>query len=259
MRSCAEIPAASMRLALLFAAIFPLVATGLCAAAAPAAGAPSGAPKAVLSPFDRAAIDALLKERERPAGLVGVEDASRPSSGPTGDLPLRPGDRLRFSVQEDPDATAEIVVNASGKGDFPLLGLWAVAGKTVDQIASETRAALEAEYLVRATVRLLLVDRPEKSSSRGRVYLAGQMRKIGVVEIDLSERNTAGRVILASGGLSDFADAKRIRIVRKIAGRDDLETLTVDLEEVLKKGRIDRDVPLADGDFVIADAKLVNW
>ena len=112
---------------------------------------------------------------------------------------------------------------------------------------------------MRATVRLLLIDRPEKSSSRGRVYLAGQMRKIGVVEIDLSERNTVGRVILASGGLSDFADAKRIRIVRKSAGGGDLETLTVDLEEVLKKGRIDRDVPLFDGDFVIADSKLVNW
>jgi protein involved in polysaccharide export with SLBB domain len=108
-------------------------------------------------------------------------------------------------------------------------------------------------------VRLLLVERPEKSSSRGRVYLAGQMRKIGVVEIDLSERNTVGRVILANGGLSDFADARRIRIIRKMAGGEQLETITVDLEEVLKKGRIDRDIPLLDGDFVIADAKLVNW
>lgn len=190
-----------------------------------------------------------------PAGA----DLPASAGAPGVDLPLRPGDRLRFTVLEDPDAAAEVVVNASGKGDFPLLGLMEVAGRTVEQVAAVTKAALEADYYVRATVRLLLVDRPEKSSSRGRVYLAGQMRKIGVVEIDLSERNTAGRVILASGGLSDFADAKRIRIVRKVPGRDDLETLTVDLEEVLKKGRIDRDVPLLDGDFVIADAKLVNW
>ncbi len=175
------------------------------------------------------------------------------------DLPLRPGDRLRFAVLEDADASAELVVNASGKIDLPLLGLWSVAGKAVDQVAQETKSALEAEYFVKATVRLLLVDRPDKSSSRGRVYLAGQMRKIGVVEIDLSERNTAGRVILANGGLSDFADARRIRIIRKAAGGEQLETITVDLEEVLKKGRIDRDIPLLDGDFVIADAKLVNW
>jgi polysaccharide biosynthesis/export protein len=162
-------------------------------------------------------------------------------------------------VLEDADASAELVVNASGKIDLPLLGLWSVSGKAVDQVTQETKTALEAEYFVKATVRLLLVERPEKSSSRGRVYLAGQMRKIGVVEIDLSERNTVGRVILANGGLSDFADARRIRIIRKMAGGEQLETITVDLEEVLKKGRIDRDIPLLDGDFVIADAKLVNW
>lgn len=189
-----------------------------------------------------------------PTLAAEVNTASAPA-----EIRLRPGDRLRFAVLEDSDAAAEVVVNASGKIDLPLLGLWAVSGKSVDEVTRETKSALESEYFVRATVRLLLVDRPEKSSSRGRVYLAGQMRKIGVVEIDLSERNTVGRVILSSGGLSDFADAKRIRIVRKSAGGGDLETLTVDLEEVLKKGRIDRDVPLFDGDFVIADSKLVNW
>ena len=189
-----------------------------------------------------------------PTLAAEVNTASAPA-----EIRLRPGDRLRFAVLEDSDAAAEVVVNASGKIDLPLLGLWAVSGKSVDEVTRETKSALESEYFVRATVRLLLVDRPEKSSSRGRVYLAGQMRKIGVVEIDLSERNTVGRVILSSGGLSDFADAKRIRIVRKSADGGDLETLTVDLEEVLKKGRIDRDVPLLDGDFVIADSKLVNW
>ena len=194
-------------------------------------------------------------------GFVTSRGGAAPADAAAGpaEIRLRPGDRLRFAVLEDTDAAAEVVVNASGKIDLPLLGLWGVAGKSVDEVTRETKAALESEYFVSATVRLLLVDRPEKSSSRGRVYLAGQMRKIGVVEIDLSERNTAGRVILSSGGLSDFADAKRIRIVRKSPGRDELETLTVDLEEVLKKGRIDRDVPLFDGDFVIADAKLVNW
>ena len=248
-----------MRLRLIVAALLPLAGSVCRTRAAGPAPETGGAPDSVVRPLPRDFIQSLLNERERPAGLFGVDEKPRAAAVPAADLPLRPGDRLRFSVQEDPEATAEIVVNASGKGDFPLLGLWAVAGRTVEQIAAEARTALEAEFLVRATVRLLLVERPEKSSSRGRVYLAGQMRKIGVVEIDLSESNTAGRVILASGGLSDFADAKRIRIVRKVAGRADLETLTVDLEEVLKKGRIDRDVPLLDGDFVIADAKLVNW
>jgi polysaccharide export outer membrane protein len=180
-------------------------------------------------------------------------------AGVTAEVPLRPGDRLRFSVLEDPEAVADLVVNAGGRIDLPLLGLWTVAGKTVDQVTAETRQALEAEYLVRATVRLLLVERPDRSISRGRIFLAGQMRKVGVVEIDLTEPNTVGRVILANGGLADFADARRIKIIRRAADGGQVQTLTVDLEEVLKKGRIDRDVPVLDGDFVIADAKLVNW
>jgi hypothetical protein len=41
------------------------------------------------------------------------------------------------------------------------------------------------------------------------------MRKIGSVEIDLSETNTLGRVILANGGLSEFADGRRVRVIRR--------------------------------------------
>ncbi len=172
---------------------------------------------------------------------------------------LQPGDRLRFAVREDPEATADVVVNASGQIDVPLIGLWTVAGKSIEQVTAETKQALEAEFLVKATVRLIFVDRPDRPRNRGRVFLAGQMRKIGAVEIDLAEKNTVGRVILANGGLADFADARRIKIIRKEAPGAELETLFVDLEEVLKKGRIDKDVVLLDGDFVIADAKLINW
>ena len=178
---------------------------------------------------------------------------------PAPPLELRVGDRLRFAVTEDPEAGADLVVTTSGMIDLPLLGLRPAAGRTIEQVTAEVRAALEADYFVRATVRLSLIDRPERAANRGRVFLAGQMRKIGVVEIDLTEKNTVGRVILANGGLSDFADARHINIVRKSGPAGELETLTVDLEEVLKKGRIDRDVPLVDGDFVFADAKLINW
>jgi polysaccharide export outer membrane protein len=181
------------------------------------------------------------------------------AADPAPAVELRVGDRLRFAVTEDPETGGDVVVNASGMIDLPLLGLRPAAGRTLEQLTTEVRTALEADYFVRATVRLSLIDRPERAANRGRIFLAGQMRRIGVVEIDLNEKNTVGRVILANGGLGDFADARHIKIVRKSGPAGELETLTVDLEEVLKKGRIDRDVPLLDGDFVLADAKLINW
>lgn len=202
----------------------------------------------------------------RPALFLLVFSLTAGAPGPralaadsTPAMELRVGDRLRFAVSEDPETGGDVVVNASGMIDLPLLGLRPAAGRTVEQVTAEVRAALEADYFVRATVRLSLIDRPDRAANRGRVFLAGQMKKIGVVEVDLTEKNTVGRVILANGGLGDFADARRIKIVRKSGPAGELETLTVDLEEVLKKGRIDRDVPLADGDFILADAKLINW
>jgi hypothetical protein len=67
-----------------------------------------------------------------------------------------------------------------------------------------------------------------------------------------------GKVILTNGGLSDFADARKIKIYRTTAAGQ-VQSLVVDLHEVLEKGRIDLDVPIYDGDLVVVGSKLVNW
>lgn len=193
-----------------------------------------------------------LIAEDAPAAAAQVQP--RPSTAE-----LRPGDRLKFSVREDPNLGAEVVVGADGNVDLPLIGQCLAAGKSITLFTLEAKRALEREYLVEATVRVVLMERPERSTKRGRVYLAGRMRKIGAVEIDLSEPNTLGRVVLANGGLTEFADARRVRVIRRSPSSDALETITVDLEEILQKGRIDKDITLVDGDFIIADAKLVNW
>jgi protein involved in polysaccharide export with SLBB domain len=171
---------------------------------------------------------------------------------------LRPGDRLRFQIMEDAEAPVELVVGKDGQVDLPYLGAVAGAGKTIRLFAAEAKAALEQDYYVTATVRISLIDRPEKSSNRGRIFISGQVRRVGMVEIDKSEKNTAGKVILANGGLGDFADSRRIRIFRTNAAGA-VETKVVDLREVLEKGRIDLDVPIYDGDLLVVDSKLVNW
>lgn len=189
--------------------------------------------------------------------LIVGSAAAAPERTEVGDQ-LRPGDRLRFQIIEDFDAPVEIVVGKDGQIDLPYLGAVAGAGKTVANFTNEVKTALEHDYYVTATVRIFLIDRPEKSSDRGRIFISGQVRRVGMVEIDKSEKNTAGKVILANGGLGDFADSRRIRIFRtNIKGA--VETKIVDLREVLEKGRIDLDVPIYDGDLLVVDSKLVNW
>lgn len=199
------------------------------------------------------------------AGALVAAPATPPPAEPvpvlTGDAApdrLRPGDRLRLQIVEDGDAPVELVIAKDGTIDAPYVGTVGAGSLTMEELAARLRTALEADYYVHATVRLSLLERPERSTNRGRVFVTGQVRRVGMVEIDKSETNTAGKVILANGGLSDFADARRIKIFRTNASGQ-VETRVVDLREVLEKGRIDLDVPIVDGDLVVVDAKLVNW
>jgi polysaccharide export outer membrane protein len=210
-------------------------------------------------------LNALVLLTAVPQGQA--EEPTPPAVSPTdhaapaqaAEMQLRPGDRLRFQIMEDPEAKAELTVNSSGFVDLPLLGLLAATGKPILAVVAEAKLGLEKEYYVKASVRLVLIDRPEKSSNRGRVYLSGQVRHMGTFEIDKAENNPIGKIILASGGLAEFADARRIRIIRKAVTGTDLKIVTVDLDEILTRGRIDKDIPLFDGDFVIVDSKLINW
>ncbi len=170
---------------------------------------------------------------------------------------LEVGDHVRYQVAEDGDAAVDLQVSNTGRLDIPYLGTVVAAGKTTGALVSELKAALEAEHYVTATIKFQVLAFSQRAVNRGRVHLSGQVRQVGPLEIDLSDKPTLGRTILAAGGLADFADARNVRIVRSEGSES--RTITVDLREVLNRGKIEMDVPLQDGDLIIVDQRLVNW
>ena len=171
---------------------------------------------------------------------------------------LRPGDHIRLQILEDEEAPLELVIAKDGSIDVPYLGVRSTTGLSALEFATEVKAGLEADFYVHATVRVFLVERPQTSTNRGRIFVTGQVRRVGMVEIDKSERNTVSKVILANGGLSDFAESKSVKIFRSKPDGT-IETRIVDLQAVLEKGRIDKDEPIMDGDLIVVDSKIVNW
>ncbi len=178
-----------------------------------------------------------------------------PNAGP--DRQISVGDQLRYQVAEDRDLPVELVVSNTGKIDLPYHGPIQATGRTIAELRAAIKTALETELYVRATVRLEVLAFSQGAVNRGRVHLSGQVRRVGPVEIDLSERPTLGQTILAAGGLADFGDPRNVRIIRRSGG--ETRTIVVDLREVLAKGRLDKDVELLDGDFIIVDERLINW
>jgi protein involved in polysaccharide export with SLBB domain len=168
------------------------------------------------------------------------------------------GDRLRYQVLEDEDPPTEIVVSNTGRIELPYYGPIEAAGKSLPQLVSDITLALQKDLYVKATVRLNVIEFHTRAVNRGRVHLSGQVRKIGPVDIDMSELNTLGKIILAAGGVTDFAETRAVRIIRKSADGG-FTTISVDLRAVLEKGQIEKDVELRDGDFIIVDERLIKW
>lgn len=82
------------------------------------------------------------------------------------------------------------------------------------------------------------------------ILLLGEVQHPGAVSFMPGPQATAARIILAHGGLTDFADG-RVRLQR-LAPDGSKKTLVLDIGKILKKGDFEDDVALQDGDVLVA-------
>jgi protein involved in polysaccharide export with SLBB domain len=184
-----------------------------------------------------------------PASLIGYV--------PDDKYKLRVGDRISLQVVEDRDAPRSLVVADSGEVDMPYLGRVAASDKTCKQLAAELKAQLEKEYYYQATV---IVALDVANRVWGRIYVWGQVHTQGPIEIAVNENLTVGKAILRAGGFGDFANKKRVKLIRA-AGVDGSakENIELNLVEILEEGKVEKDVLLKPDDFIIVPSRLINF
>jgi polysaccharide export outer membrane protein len=169
---------------------------------------------------------------------------------------LEPGDIISFQIIEDHDPAIEMVVTDSRELDAPYIGRISVADKTCKQLAKELKGLLEKDYYYQATViiGLDLVNR-----IRGKVYVWGQVRNQGAVDLMFNQTLTAGKAILMAGGFGDFANKKKVKIIRGSSGGGASQTFEVNMSDVLENNKTDQDIVLEPDDFIIVEARAVNF
>jgi polysaccharide export outer membrane protein len=170
---------------------------------------------------------------------------------------LRAGDKVAFQILEDRDAPKSLVVADSGELDAPYIGRVAAADKTCKQLADELKSQLEKEYYYRATV-IVALDVANKFL--GRIYVWGQVRNQGPLDLAVNENLTAGKAILRAGGFGDFANKKKVKVVRG-AGPDGTgkQSFELNMVEILEEGKTEKDVQLLPDDFIIIPSRLINF
>jgi polysaccharide export outer membrane protein len=164
---------------------------------------------------------------------------------------------LEDRIWNSQDAPKPLVVTDSGEVDVPYIGRVMAVGKTSKELADAITTALEKDYYNKATVILSL-----NLANRvlGQVYVSGQVRSQGALEIQMNENLTAGRAILRSGGFGDFADKTKVKVVRGSGGTGEKpQTFDLDMFKILEQGKTESDIVLQPGDLIFVPTRLVNF
>jgi protein involved in polysaccharide export with SLBB domain len=175
---------------------------------------------------------------------------------------LRAGDTVSFQILEDRiwnglDVPKPLVVADSGELDVPYIGRVMAVDKTCKELGTEIKAALEKDYYNKATVVLSLNT---ANRNLGRVYIWGQVRSQGALDIQVNENLTAGKAILRAGGFADFANKRKVKVVRGSVGPNgEKQTFDLDMTEILENGKIEKDITLQPNDLIIVPSRLVNF
>jgi len=128
-----------------------------------------------------------------------------------------------------------------------------VRGKKLDVVREALKKELEDKYYNKATLELTLYG----TTSEGfgavgpKVVIFGELSQ--QIPIREGQKLTCSEAILMAGGggsKAEWADLRRVKIHRKNAESGKGETLTVDVDAVLKKNQPEKDVELRDGDRI---------
>ncbi len=191
-------------------------------------------------------------------GVVPRAEPVNPGGGAGGDggastlidpsRKLQPGDQVSLVIVEDNDPAPMLrAISAAGELDISPLGRVKVAGLDSAQAAAAIKRFLEADFYYKATVRLS-VERVNVAASMGTVYLSGEVAGVGAQPIYAGRQLMLSQAILNAGGFKRFADSRKVKVTRDERGAP--RTYTVDVKQVIERGRTDLDMELKDGDRV---------
>ena len=154
-----------------------------------------------------------------------------------------PGDSLNIIVWRNPELSMSVPVRPDGKLSTPLVDELVVQGKTSIEIARDVEKAL-AKFVRDPVVTVIVTGFVGPYSEQIRVV--GEAAKPQF--LPYKQKMTLLDVIIAVGGLTDFADGNSAVIFRASEGD---KRYTVRIKDLIKRGDISANVEMKPGDVLI--------
>lgn len=157
---------------------------------------------------------------------------------------IGPGDAVNVIVWRNPDLSYAAPVRPDGKISFPLVEDLPAIGKNPTTLARDVEKALS-KYIRDPVVTVVVTNFVGPYSEQIRVV--GEASKPQA--LPYRQNMTLLDVMIAVGGITDFADGNKATLVRPDAGGNKL--YTVRLKDLLRRGDITANVDVKPGDVLV--------
>jgi polysaccharide biosynthesis/export protein len=178
-------------------------------------------------------------------GFGGSSMPAAPAAAQTGDYSyvIGAGDSLNVIVWRNPELSMNVPVRPDGKLSAPLIDELVVQGKTSIEVARDIEKRL-ATYVRDPVVTVIVTGFVGPYSEQIRVV--GEAAK--PLFLPFKQKMTILDVMIAVGGLTDFADGNGATILRTAEGN---KQYSVRLKDLLKRGDVSANVEMRPGDILI--------
>ena len=170
--------------------------------------------------------------------IIAPYDEIRIRSWPSASI--GPDDVLHVAVWKEADLTATVPVRPDGKISLPLLDDVLASGMTPKQLADSIKEKLR-KYIADPRVTIVVTQINSK-----RIYLVGEVAHPGATPM---LPNMTVLQALSSAGISQFANTKRIYVLRTENGKQ--QKLPVNYSKLVKGEQIEQNYLLQPGDTIV--------
>lgn len=160
------------------------------------------------------------------------------------DYLIGPGDTVDIIVWRNPEVSMSVPVRPDGKITTPLVEDLPASGKTSTQLARDIEETLS-KYIQQPVVTVVVTEFIGPYTEQIRVI--GEATKPQA--LPYREEMTLMDVLIAVGGITDFAAGNRARIVRNVEGKQ--QQFSVRLDDLIRDGDISANVPMRQGDVLV--------
>jgi len=182
--------------------------------------------------FSYAQVDKETPGKEPPKGEIAAD---------SNQYMIGAEDVLYIHVWKEETITRTVTVRMDGRISMPLIDDIQAAGKTPLQLKEELTRKLK-EFIDNPTASVIVME-----ANSFKVYVSGQVKTPGVYR--LRSETSIAQIISMAGGLTEWANPKKISVIRKEDGKE--KRILVNFKKVIQGDDLSENLILKAGDTII--------